>query len=495
MERASRAPPIANNVQLRSCFSVPYRGIRHEHHAKMVVVSQNRNEATGRCCALRGRCRWRFAHDRCAINSAKMAAGPKWRRFCSSSSAVVPLVIVVTLLTFCVGCGAASNIPDVTNWVVRFGREIFEYSRSGSYFDEIKKGYGNAHRRVVKKDGHEMVREMTNDIETMVAGKINAVKRITETVEQVMMSHEYEPKLGVTFRYNNAKTLNQKGGPTIELVKNPHFYNIPVNTSNSSIHVPINVYNKAPDVVNAIKWSGHLNYIFESNYLLDPSLSWQYFGSSTGFLRQYPAIEWKSETKADTYDCRMRSWYIQAATSPKDMVIMIDNSGSMTGLRKEIAKHVALNILDTLSDDDHFNIFMFNNTIKCLVECYNESLVPASMENIREYKLKFKHTETKEIANFTLALITAFELLAKYNNSDTKEGSQCNQAIMLITDGASDKYENIFRRYNDPERRVRVFTYFIGQEMSDVHEVEAIACNNRGTISTIPQASHSTFRI
>lgn len=44
----------------------------------------------------------------------------------------------------------------------------------------------------------------------------------------------------------------------------------------------------APEVIQAIRWSENLDSIFMNNYRVDPSLSWQYFGSSTGFMRHYP---------------------------------------------------------------------------------------------------------------------------------------------------------------------------------------------------------------
>lgn len=63
-------------------------------------------------------------------------------------------------------------------------------------------------------------------------------------------------------------------------------------------------------------------------------------------------------------------------------------------------------------------------------------------------------------------------------------GSQCNQAIMLITDGAPSTYEEIFQQYNWPNINVRVFTYLIGREVTENKEVYWMACENRGFTHT-----------
>jgi len=60
-----------------------------------------------------------------------------------------------------------------------------------------------------------------------------------------------------------------------------------------------------------------------------------------------------------TFCCHANSLcsrYIQAAAYPKDVIVLVDVSGSMTGLRVEIAKATVDKILDTLSDDDFFNV-------------------------------------------------------------------------------------------------------------------------------------------
>lgn len=105
-----------------------------------------------------------------------------------------------------------------------------------------------------------------------------------------------------------------------------------------------------------------------------------------------------SQEPIDLFDCRTRSWYIEAASSPKDVIILVDRSGSMTGtiwlqysslsithiflgMRREIARHVVYNILDTLGNNDYVNIYTFTNTTDPLKECFADKLVQVSASN------------------------------------------------------------------------------------------------------------------
>ena len=74
----------------------------------------------------------------------------------------------------------------------------------------------------------------------------------------------------------------------------------------------------------------------------------------------------------------------------QDIVILLDTSGSMTGLRKEIAKHVVINIMETLGEDDFVTVLTFSHETKPLVECFTDSdgepeLVQATNEYIAEF--------------------------------------------------------------------------------------------------------------
>lgn len=407
----------------------------------------------------------------------------------------------------------------VNNWASTFGQELWTSLTIATWRDEIQKSYDDGNNlKVERVDGLSMVRDMAYEVQIMMQHKIDAIKRIMELAENIALDHEYENELGKRLKddlvsYYNAKKLNvlmdddketgdeyerymadyrtrAKGDPyyaqgysRMVLTANKHFSGIPVNTSHSSVHVPTNVFDGEPKVINAIDWSAKLDGTFHDNYDRDPSLSWQYFGSTTGFLRQYPAMKWLvDENDPDMYDARMRDWYLKTSASPKDIVILLDTSGSMTGLRKEIAKHVVLNIMETLGEDDFVTVLQFSDVTTSLVPCFTDDgdpeLVQATTENIAEFTNAVNEIKTMDIANFSSALTSAFVLLEKYKTK--KLGAESNQAIMLVTDGVPYKYETIFQEHNHRDKPVRVFTYLIGREISDLDAAKWMACKNNG---------------
>ncbi|CAB1432083.1 unnamed protein product [Pleuronectes platessa] len=336
------------------------------------------------------------------------------------------------------------------------------------------------------------------------------------------------------YEYFNAVLINEvdEEGNNVELgaefllEPNDHFNNLSVNLSLSVVQVPTNMYNKGwsrmntiitmitislaclfppppssssssdPDIVNGVYWSEALNRVFVDNFEKDPTLIWQYFGSAKGFFRQYPGVKWHpDEHGVIGFDCRNRKWYIQAATSPKDVVILVDVSGSMKGLRLTIARQTVSSILDTLGDDDFFNIIAYNQEIHYVEPCLNGTLVRADRTNKDHFREHLDKLFAKGIGLLGEALTEAFTILSDFNQ--TGRGSLCSQAIMLVTDGATQMYDDVFERHNWPERKVRIFPYLIGRESAFADNLKWMACANKGyfsQISTLADVQENVMR-
>uniref|UniRef100_A0A8C2YGH1 Calcium voltage-gated channel auxiliary subunit alpha2delta 4 n=1 Tax=Coturnix japonica TaxID=93934 RepID=A0A8C2YGH1_COTJA len=380
----------------------------------------------------------------------------------------------------------------VKSWADAFGGELYSIATKYSGSLLLQKKYKDVEPtlKIKEVDGLELVKKFSEQMESMLRRKVEAVERLVEAAEDADLNHEYNSSL--EFDYYNSLLINEKDendnyvelGDEFILEPNEHFNNLLVNTTYSDIQLPTNVYNKDPDILNGVYMSEALNPVFVDNFERDPTLTWQYFGSSTGFFRLYPGIKWlPDENGVISFDCRNRGWYIQAATSPKDIVIIVDVSGSMKGLRMTIAKHTIVTILDTLGENDFVNIIAYNDYVHFIEPCFKGILVQADRDNREHFKQLVEELQAKGVGTVNKALTESFKILREFR--DAGQGGLCNQAIMLITDGAVEDYEAVFEKYNWPDRKVRVFTYLIGREVTFAPNVKWIACNNKGYYTQI----------
>ncbi|XP_069905373.1 voltage-dependent calcium channel subunit alpha-2/delta-4 isoform X2 [Oryctolagus cuniculus] len=394
-------------------------------------------------------------------------------------------------------------LETVKLWADTFGRDLYNTvtKYSGSLLLQKKYKDVESSLKIQEVDGLELVRKFSEDMENMLRRKVEAVKSLVEAAEEADLRHEFNASL--VFNYYNSVLVNERDekgnyvelGAELVLEPNAHFSNLRVNTSVSSVQLPTNVYNKDPDILNGVYMSEALNPVFVENFQRDPTLTWQYFGSSTGFFRIYPGIKWTpDENGVIAFDCRNRGWYIQAATSPKDIVILVDVSGSMKGLRMTIAKHTIATILDTLGENDFVNIIAYNDYVHYIEPCFRGILVQADRDNREHFKQLVDELMVKGVGVVNPALSEAFQILQQFQ--EARQGSLCNQAIMLITDGAVEDYEPVLEKFNWPDRKVRVFTYLIGREVTFADRMKWIACNNKGyytQISTLADAQENVM--
>uniref|UniRef100_A0A8C4LZW1 Calcium voltage-gated channel auxiliary subunit alpha2delta 2 n=1 Tax=Equus asinus asinus TaxID=83772 RepID=A0A8C4LZW1_EQUAS len=255
----------------------------------------------------------------------------------------------------------------------------------------------------------------------------------------------------------------------LDFVEDSNFKN-KVNYSYTAVQIPTDIYKGSTVILNELNWTEALENVFIENRRQDPTLLWQVFGSATGVTRYYPG---------GCSPSPLSPQYIQGASSPKDMVIIVDVSGSVSGLTLKLMKTSVCEMLDTLSDDDYVNVASFNEKAQP-VSCFTH-LVQANVRNKKVFKEAVQGMVAKGTTGYKAGFEYAFDQLQ--NSNITR--ANCNKMIMMFTDGGEDRVQDVFEKYNCP-KQVRVFTFSVGQHNYDVTPLQWMACANKGYYFEIP---------
>uniref|UniRef100_G1U4V6 Calcium voltage-gated channel auxiliary subunit alpha2delta 1 n=1 Tax=Oryctolagus cuniculus TaxID=9986 RepID=G1U4V6_RABIT len=325
---------------------------------------------------------------------------------------------------------------------------------------------------VEPNNARQLVEIAARDIEKLLSNRSKALVRLALEAEKVQAAHQWREDFAP--EKNDSEPGSQRIKPVF--IDDANFRR-QVSYQHAAVHIPTDIYEGSTIVLNELNWTSALDDVFKKNREEDPSLLWQVFGSATGLARYYPASPWvdnsRTPNKIDLYDVRRRPWYIQGAASPKDMLILVDVSGSVSGLTLKLIRTSVSEMLETLSDDDFVNVASFNSNAQD-VSCF-QHLVQANVRNKKVLKDAVNNITAKGITDYKKGFSFAFEQLLNYNVSR----ANCNKIIMLFTDGGEERAQEIFAKYNK-DKKVRVFTFSVGQHNYDRGPIQWMACENKG---------------
>lgn len=94
-------------------------------------------------------------------------------------------------------------------------------------------------------------------------------------------------------------------------------------------------------------------------------------------------------------DFRLSDWFVGAATSPKDLAILVDAASLSSSKIRDLVVATANTILDSLGPNDYVNVYRYAENAEEIVACFKDSLLTASPENIKE--LKVRHADQRQI--------------------------------------------------------------------------------------------------
>ncbi|XP_066284598.1 voltage-dependent calcium channel subunit alpha-2/delta-2-like isoform X1 [Branchiostoma lanceolatum] len=374
------------------------------------------------------------------------------------------------------------SLTIVNEWGDRLEEELYNIVRKYSGVEELKNFYRDhsVNLNVVDVDGQVLVQQTAKEIDGLLSKKMKALETVVKAAEDLALNYTYDPNLAIEdVHWYDAKNLAD-GDPI--LTYDPQFRK-PINRTYSAIHLPTDIWKGDPKIANELKWSDKLDEVFYANTVEDPGLLWQYFGSSKGPFRNYPAFQWESPGTVDLFDVRRRPWYIQGASSAKDMMILIDNSGSVHGLTLTLIKRSVQELLKTLGENDFVNMAWFN-TEAHYVSCF-DTFVQANVRNKKVLEVAVLEIGDGNMSDFGKGLEFAFRAFDDFNATHTSQGARCNKIIMLFTDGGTERPVEVFEKYNK-DREIRIFTYAVGPPAYSTSALKWMACENKGYYVDIP---------
>jgi Ca-activated chloride channel family protein len=148
------------------------------------------------------------------------------------------------------------------------------------------------------------------------------------------------------------------------------------------------------------------------------------------------------------------------AQRPRDIVFILDRSGSMGGWKMVAARRAMARMVDTLGDQDRFTVYAFDNAIESPPQLRGTQLVPANHRN-RYWAIDFlNRIEARNGTEMYQPLDLATHVLS--GGEPRRE-----RILVLITDGQVANENQILRGLGERIRSLRFFALGIDQAVNE----------------------------
>jgi Ca-activated chloride channel family protein len=144
---------------------------------------------------------------------------------------------------------------------------------------------------------------------------------------------------------------------------------------------------------------------------------------------------------------------------PRQLVFVLDRSGSMGGWKMVAARRALGRMVDTLTERDRFTVYAFDDTIETPPEAHGPGLIPASDRN-RFRTIEFlARIDARGGTEMARPLDQAVRQLTAAAEGD--------RVLVLVTDGQVGNEDQILRSLGQRLDGIRVFTLGIDQAVNE----------------------------
>uniref|UniRef100_A0A8C2YMF9 Inter-alpha-trypsin inhibitor heavy chain H3 n=1 Tax=Chinchilla lanigera TaxID=34839 RepID=A0A8C2YMF9_CHILA len=179
---------------------------------------------------------------------------------------------------------------------------------------------------------------------------------------------------------------------------------------------------------------------------------------------------------------------------PKNVVFVIDVSGSMSGRKIQQTRDALLKILEDVKEDDYLNFILFSGG----VTTWKDQLVQATPENLQEAKTFVKNIRDQGLTNINDALLRAIHMLNQAQEEHLVP-ERSTSIIIMLTDGDAntgesrpDKIRENVR--NAIEGKFPLYNLGFGRNL-DYSFLESMALENHGLARRIYEDSDADLQL